>query len=184
MADDIKAHKSSAVSRALIVIGSLVFAALVAVIVVLVMLLNRGEPEPERVDDRPQQRSTLITEESMEEAVQGVLNTPPVDAPESYEVSMTMDWVFPDSASPSPNAYVENVAENETPVYFDLLLRETQEVIYRSPVIPLGERLTNITLDENLNAGTYPCIVEYHLVDENQNTLATVNMGVTITVEN
>lgn len=172
--------QGGAANRALVVIGLFIFVALVGVIVVLVMLLNRGgEEEPEET-----QRSTLITQENVEEVIEEAVRQPPVEAPSSYEVSMTMDWIFPDGASPSGNAYVENVTSNETDIYFDVLLRETQEILYQSPVIPLGGRLTDITLQQALPAGVYPCIVEYHLIDANQNTLGTVNMGITITVEN
>ena len=97
---------------------------------------------------------------------------------------MTLDWVCPDGASASSNALVRNEANNTNDVYFDLLLRDSQETIYESPVIPLGSYLDNIKLDKDLDAGTYRCVIVYHLLDENQNTVSTLNMGLTITVEN
>ena len=97
---------------------------------------------------------------------------------------MNLTWHFPDGSSPSTDVYVENVERNTNDVYFDLLLWETDEVIYESPIIPLGQRLTSLTLDRPLEAGMYPCVVEYHVVDENQNTLGTLRMSVTVVVEN
>jgi hypothetical protein len=80
--------------------------------------------------------------------------------------------------------YVENVTDNETPVYFDLIVDETGETVYSSPVLELGAKLEKIKLDTPLEKGDYSCTMVYHLVDENQNTLTTVNVGVTVVVEN
>jgi hypothetical protein len=80
---------------------------------------------------------------------------------------------------------VENRENNLTPVYFDVFLEEDEShVLYRSPVIPLGESIESITLDEDLDPGVYACVAEYHLIDEDQNTLSTVRVGLTINVEN
>jgi hypothetical protein len=43
--------------------------------------------------------------------------------------------------------------------------------------------MENITLDEDLDAGTYDCVCIYHLVDENQNTTSTLRVGLTIVVD-
>lgn len=175
---------SGGASRALVVIGVLILAALIGVIVALVMLLNREEPTPTPtvVQEETGARSVLVTEENAEEVVEDMLE-PPGFAPTSYEVSMTTDWVFPDGASPSTNAYVENLTNNETPVYFDILLRDTDEVIYESPVIPLGGVLENFKLDKDLDAGSYECVMVYHLIDDAQRTLSRLRVGLSITVE-
>lgn len=180
--DSVRGGKGA--SRALVVIGVLILAALIGIIVALVMVLNREEPTPTViVQEETGGRSVLVTEENAEEVVEEML-APPGFAPTSYEVSMTPDWVFPDGASPSPNAYVENLTDNETPVYFDLLLRDTDEVIYESPVIPLGGVLQDIKLDTDLDAGSYECVMVYHLIDDAQRTLSRLRVGLSITVEN
>jgi hypothetical protein len=79
---------------------------------------------------------------------------------------------------------VENVTDNETPVYFDLIVDETNEKVYSSPVLELGAKLESFKLDTPLEKGEYQCTVEYHMVDEDQNELTTVNVGVTVVVEN
>jgi hypothetical protein len=56
--------------------------------------------------------------------------------------------------------------------------------VYSSPILELGAVLDEIKLDVDLEAGAYPCTVVYHLVDEEQNTLTTVNIGLNITVQN
>lgn len=102
--------------------------------------------------------------------------------PQNYTVSMTTEWTFPDGASASPDAYVQNLETNDTPVYFDVVREDTGETIYQSPVLALGANIEGIKLDTELPAGTYDCIVTYHLIDDEQNTLTTVNMGLIITV--
>ena len=176
-----KNANSGGASRALIIVGALIFAALVGVIVALVMVLNsRPEAAPE---EPPRQRTVVVHEDTVEEQVQELINQPAVE-PGYYNVSMTMDWVFPDGASPSSNAYVRNRDTNTNDVYFEIQLRDTRETIYESPIIPLGDYIDSVTLDKDLDAGEYRCIIVYHLVDENQREVSTLNMGLTITVEN
>ena len=84
----------------------------------------------------------------------------------------------------SYDAVVENVETNTNDVYFDIVLESDEtKVLYKSPVIPRGGRLEEIILDEPLEAGNYECVVIYHLIDENQNTLSTLRIGLTIIVE-
>ena len=177
-----KSTSSRGASQALVVVGVLVIVALVGVIIALVMVLNRQEPTPV-VEEPPRQRTVVVHEDAAERQVQDIINQPFVE-PGYYHVSMTMDWVFPDGASPSSNAYVRNRDNNTNDVYFDIQLRDTGETIYESPIIPLGDYIDNITLDTDLDAGEYSCVLIYHLVDENQNEVSTLNMGLTITVEN
>lgn len=77
-----------------------------------------------------------------------------------------------------------NSKDNETAVYFDVVRNDTKETIYQSPVIPVGQDLSNITLDQDLEAGDYECTLTYHLIDDEQNTLTTVNMWLMVKVEN
>jgi hypothetical protein len=79
---------------------------------------------------------------------------------------------------------VENVEKNTNDVYFDILLAEDEShVIYQSPVIPRGGHIEKIALDEDLEPGTYDCICVYHLIDEDQNTISTLRVTLTIIVE-
>jgi len=168
-------------NRVLVVIVVLVLLALVGVIIALVMMLNRPEPEPE--PEEPPQRTVVVHPEGAEQQIEEIINQTPVE-PGYYQVSMTTDWIFPDGTSPATNAFVRNRDTNTNDVYFDILLRDSREVIYESPIIPLGDYVNNITLDRDLDPGTYNCIMVYHLVDEEQTTLSTLNMGLTLTVQN
>ena len=125
-----------------------------------------------------------ITPDNVDERVEEMFASDDSNIPAYYTATQNSEWIFSDGSSVSGNAYVENVEDNETPVYFDLILDETGEVIYSSPVIEQGAKLDEIKLDKDLDKGEYVCTVEYHMVDEDQNTLTTANVGVTVVVEN
>ena len=167
-------------TRVIIIVGSLVLVALVGVIIALVMVLNRGE-QVVYVEEEPVQRTRVVSEDNVREVMEEL---PEPVQPGYYEVSMNLNWTFPDGASPSSNAFVENLPGNSNDVYFDVQLRDTGETIYESPLIPLGEQLSSVTLDRNLPAGSYDCVVVYHLVDESQRTISTVSLGMVVTIEN
>ncbi len=133
-------------------------------------------------EDEPK-RNVVINEENVNEIIAEMEKNEFVP-PGSYEAKMNATWIFPDGKSVSENAYVENVVRNTNDVYFDVILSETDEVIYESPLLPVGSHIENITLDKELEKGTYDCVVIYHLVDEEQNTLSTVRVAVTIVIEN
>lgn len=167
-------------TTAVLIVGGLVIVALAGVIVTLLMNPNRGNTDN---NDVPQQRAVVVNEENVEEILEEIASEPAV-SPGYYEVSMNTVWNFPDGASPARDAYVENVPGNTNDVYFDITLRGTDTVIYESPVIPRGSHLDDVTLTENLDAGEYDCVMTYHLVDEQQRTLSTLNMAMTIIIEN
>jgi hypothetical protein len=163
----------------------ILLAAFGVIIVVLVgvvaVLLTRPTQDSAEAVATPQ-RAVLVTEDNIEEAISDL--SQPVEVPLSYRATMTTTWRFPDGASASQNAYVENSEANTTPVYFDLVLRDSGETLLESPIIPIGASMRNIKLDKPLAAGTYPAVVVYHLVDDEQNTLTTVHMGVTLVIAN
>jgi len=154
---------------------------IVALIGVIFALVNRPTPAPvdESVTPQPQ-RAVLVTEDNVQEVINEF--SQPVEAPPSYRVRMSTTWHFADGESASDDAYVSNARTNKTDVYFDLILTDSDETVLQSPIIPVGASMRNMKLDKVLEAGTYPAVVVYHLVDENQNTLSTVRMGVTLVV--
>lgn len=164
--------------------GKLIVAACIAVIAVLliaviVLLMQRDASEkPEET-----RRNVVVNQENAEQIVDELSDWEPVQSGH-YEVTMNSEWRFPDGKSASENAYVENAQTNTNDVFFDINLIDTEDLIYSSPVIPLGSHLEDITLDQELAAGTYDCVLTYHLVDENQETLSTLKMGLTIIIEN
>jgi len=158
-----------------------VIVGLVAVIAVMgSLLLNRPEPVAPQEEEPPQQRSMLVTEDNLDEVI-SELETPPANVPQYFTANMNSTWNFPDGRT-SVDAYVGNYMDNETPLYFDVSLTDTGETVFESPVIPLGGQLNGITLNRTLDDGTYSADLVYHLIDENQRTLTTVTMAVTLVV--
>lgn len=156
-----------------IIILIVVILALVGVILYLVM---SRKPEEER-------RNVVVTPDNVEDVVRQMADEDFVD-PGYYTVTMNYDWHFAAGDAVSSDAYVENMTENTNAVYLDLYLASDEEnAIYKSPVIPVGSSLQDIALDQKLDAGTYDCVAVYHLVDEQQDTVSTLRVTVTVTVE-
>jgi len=171
-------------NRVIIAAGAFLIVALVGVIVALVILMNRNQPESESEPER-ELRSVVVNEDNAEELLDQIMSeeSEPVGTG-FYEVKMTTTWNFPDGASAAENAYVENVPTNTNDVYFNVELRDTGEVLYESPVIPLGSHLRDITLERDLDAGSYPCVLTYYMVDEEQRVVDSLRMGLQVVVEN
>lgn len=101
-----------------------------------------------------------------------------------FEISMNMKWHFENASTPSENSYVGNVTTNSNKVYFVVTLDSTGQTVYESPFIPVGYALKNIALQEELSAGTYPCTLTYHLVDEDENEVSELAVAVTLEIAN
>lgn len=173
--------------RKKVTIGVLVvvIAVLSCSVIVMANLLIKGRNEANQTEKQAERKS-VVTAENVDEVLENMqqIADTPEDVPQSYIVTQNAEWIFPDGDSPSTNAVVENDSLNETPVYFDLTIDETGEVIYSSPILELGAKINAFSLEKPLDAGTYSCTVVYHLVDENQNELTTVNVGTSVIVEN
>lgn len=164
--------------------GKILIAAGMVLIIVLLgiiaVLLLRGQNNNSSVEPK---RNVVVNESNAEEVASEMISQEYIE-PGYYSASMTTTWHFETGDAASYDAYVENLAENTNDVYFDLFLEDQEdEPIYQSPVIPRGSELEGISLDKPLDAGTYDCILIYHLVDEEQNTVSILRVGVTIIVE-
>jgi hypothetical protein len=126
--------------------------------------------------------NAVVTPDNVEEVIdqQSQEDYTPIG---SYEVNMNTDWVFPDGASASTNAYVGNNTSNQNTVFFTIALTDDERQIYESPLIPPGSHLEDLKLDEDLDAGTYGAVLTYHLVDEENQEISSVAVNITITIE-
>lgn len=122
-----------------------------------------------------QGKATVVTEDNVDEVIKSKGNS---DA--YYTATMTNEWTFETGSSDSEGLYIANAKNNKRTVYFDLLLKDSQEKIYSSPYIPVGGEIDSIKLDKTLDAGDYDVIVKYHLVDDEKNELSTVSVSVLI----
>lgn len=151
---------------------------IVLLLIVIVLLLNRGRGKEEEP-----KRNVVVTQDNAE-AVIAEMTEEEYVAPGYYSTAMTTTWHFETGDAVSEDAYVANRIENTNNVYFDVFLADDEtEPILQSPVIPRGSEMDNISLDKPLGAGTYDCVTVYHLIDEEQNTVSTLRIGLTIVIE-
>ena len=163
-----------------IIIGGMGVIIVLLVVLIVVMAKRGGNSAPPAAEEK---RNTVVTQENVEQVVEEMAETEYVE-PGYYTASMSTTWHFATGDAVSEDAYVENVANNTNDVYFDVFLEEDEEnAILKSPVIPRGSEMTNIALDTPLDAGTHNCVMVYHLIDEDQNTVSTLRVGFTIIVE-
>lgn len=147
-------------------------------IVIMIFLLKRNDKSELSLLGS---HSTLVTTENVDEVE---ANIGKVSADNSYRAIMSVEWTFENGTAKSADAYVENSITNSRTIYFDVNLSSTNELIYSSPYLPLGSKLNNITLIKDLDAGDYPALVTYHLVDDDQNVIANVSLAITVHVLN
>ena len=165
------------------------FLVIAALAVTVVVLLNKNNNDTIATDTTvsdeatPEKRNIVVNKENVDDLIEALSEDERVQ-PGNYEVVMNTTWNFVDGSSASSNAYVENVETNTNDVYFDILLADTGENIFKSPVLPLGSHLENIKLDKELKKGTYNCIIVYSLIDEEQNVLSDLRVSLVINVKN
>lgn len=157
------------------VVLGVVLVAVVLAVVIIFFLSKEPEDEPKR--------NVVVTKDNIEEITDDMMNQDYIE-PGYYSTSMSTTWHFATGNAISEDAYVANVEENTNDIYFDVFLADDEnEAILKSPILPRGSELDNIALDVQLSAGTYDCVMVYHLVDEEQNTISTLRVGFTIIVE-
>lgn len=162
-------------NKSIVNVGVIAVVIIAVLVGVIVFLLKPQEEE---------KRNVVVNRENVDEVIQEMQEVNDSNLPLYYEAKMNSIWHFFDGKSPSDNAYVENVETNTNDVYFDVIREDTNETIYQSPLLPIGSYLEKITLDTELSAGTYDCVLIYHLVDENQKSLSTARFTLTVVVEN
>jgi hypothetical protein len=99
-----------------------------------------------------------------------------------FECQMSMTWTFADGTSESNDAIVVNSKNNTYPFYFDVTLNDTDELIYSSPVVPVGSQLANIKLDKDLDPGEYKATVMYSLLEDVESQALKSQAGFVITI--
>lgn len=174
--DSISPHKNRKGGKG-VLIGGIAATAVACIIVgvTIASLNNNSEP----VDDNS--KNMIVTPDNVDEVIESMENKKVPDG--SYNCIMNPTWTFDNGSSASKDAYVENAATNPSDVYFTVTIEETGEEILKSPVIPLGSHMENITLDKVLPAGSYDCIITYHLIDGEENETSSVNLTLKIVIE-
>lgn len=167
-----------------IIIIAIVFAVLVAALVLCIVLLLRKQEPVQEIGETSQSQSTLLDRGFVDESnVDDVMDEMSEKVSKGmFECKMTTAWTFDDGKSESPNAYVANVENNLYTLYFDVYEEATNELLYSSPMLPVGTELKNFKLDKELDAGEYDAVVMYTMVDEDLEEVSTVGFKVTISI--
>ena len=165
--------KGGASTKIIIGVAGVIIVVLIGVIVYLLKPVEEEKKTPQ-----------IVTPDNVEEVIQGMQKEEEKVPVGAYEVTQNTEWIFKDGTSVSSNAFVENSTANTHMVYFVVTLRDTGEEVYVSPYIAIGASLDEITLDKDLDKGTYNAVITYHLVDDEFNDLSQVSMTMRIVVEN
>lgn len=167
--------------RVIIILAFVVLLAALAVCIVL--LLSKKDDGPEEVTEKSAAAEALergfVDEESADDIMAEMADRV---AEGMFECEMTMSWTFENGDSVSPNAYVANSENNLHTLYFDVYDNSTDELLYSSPMLPVGSELKEIKLEKKLPAGDYSAVVMYTLVDEDYEEVSTVGFNITISV--
>lgn len=146
---------------------------LVALVVCIALLLGQKEDAEDPLERGfvEEENADSIMDDMTDKVAEGM-----------FECKMSTTWTFDDADSISHNAYVANVESNRHALYFDVYETDTNELLYSSPVLPVGTDLNDIKLEKKLSAGDYEAVVMYTLVDENNEEVSTVGFNITISV--
>lgn len=176
--DRLSPRKRKKGGKGVIIGGCIAFVAVVAVVVTVTAMNGNSES----ADDSSKNR--IVTMDNVDEVIESMEDQKLPQGQFRCMMENKKPWYFKDGKSASENAYVFNAPTNSGSVYFTLSIKDTGEEILKSPPIPLGSRLENITLDKALSAGSYDCKITYHILDENEeDTGASVNFTVKLVVE-
>ncbi len=173
-------------SKVLIIIGLAIIVLLLVVIIILLLKKDSGTADAgigTQNGGREVAGSTRVVLD--EETAGSVYEEMRQEVEEGmFECNMSMSWTFEDGESVSKDAIVVNSENNKYPIYFDLYLKDTNELIYSSPVLPVGTQLTDIKLDKALPAGTYKVVCQYTLIRdvESQEEISSAGFVITVTV--
>ncbi len=157
-------------------ISIIAFAVLILALIVCIVLLFSKSKDGEKELDRgfvDNSNTDTVMEEMGDKVAEGM-----------FECNMAASWVFEDGKSESPNAYVANVESNLHTLYFDVYDTSTDELLYSSPMLPVGTDIRNIKLEKELQKGEYDAVVMYTLINEDNEEVSTVGFNITISVNN
>ena len=172
--------------------GKWIIAVVIAVIVILVaalitciVLLASRSGDAQSDDDLPDAPQTALDRGFVDESNADSIMSEMSEKVEEgmFECMMSTFWTFEDATSASSNSYVATVESTRHALYFDVYEDQTGELLYSSPILPVGSEIRDIKLDKELSAGDYDAVVMYTLVNEAYEEVSTVGFRITISVK-
>lgn len=124
-------------------------------------------------DEKKEEPDTDSSKESTEKVAKG-----------NFQVTMSTEWNYPDPDTPAEDSYVENARNNSYDTRFIVALADDESnVLYESPLMPVGSCLSGIPLHGKLSSGKYNCVVVYTLYRPGtEEEAGNVRIGLTINV--
>jgi len=164
---------------------------LLLVIVIILLLKDKGQNagnDPGAANGNTREVAGSVRTIASEEDARNVMDEMREEVAEGmFMCDMPTTWEFTKGgAEPDDDVYVSNHPSNTKPIYFDVYLEDTDELIYSSPVLKVGTKLTDISLTKELEPGTYRAKVAYKLLkdEESQEEFSAVNFIVLIKILN
>lgn len=138
--------------------------------IAVAVALNRGQDGLSEDDIAAESKTQIDSNVGQGMLVDESYSEPEDDSMEPvlglYEVTLGGEWEFDSRTYTAENIYVANSEDNVYDMYFDLVERSSEKVLYTSPVIKIGQRLEEkVTLDTDLEPGRYTCTLVHHLLD-------------------
>jgi hypothetical protein len=189
---DMRTGKKKESNTALILIIILVTVVVIlGVVVACLLLLGRKEDKSESAENITPNTTNATREVASsarlvldEESAGSVMEEMRKEVEEGmFECNMSMTWTFADGTSESNDAIVVNSDNNSYPFYFDVTLNDTNELIYSSPVVPVGSQLTNFKLEKDLDPGEYKATVMYSLLENEESQAVKSQAGFVIRIK-
>jgi hypothetical protein len=186
-----KGKEGSGKTAIIIIIGVIVI--LLLVIVIILLLKGKGNedsgvtltPAPSENTREIAQSSSIRVISSEEEAQTAAEKMRQTVTEGMFKCDMPTTWTFKKGGSEPVDLYVANHPDNTKPIYFDVYLEDTDELIYSSPVLKVDTKWTDIVLNKELEPGSYRAKVAYKLLndEESQEVYSSVNFIVLIKIK-
>lgn len=105
-----------------------------------------------------------------------------------FETYMNTVWTFADGTSETKDGILGNSPNNTKAIRCEILLADTEEMLFSTGVIPVGAQVPPFKLDVDLDAGRYDAVCMTYLLDEMEDgtykDYSSAGFNVTIIVEN
>ena len=94
--------------------------------------------------------------------------------------------IYLDDGEDKANLLIQNVETNPAPIQVDLIRDDTGEALYQSEVIPVGYKIEEGKLLQDLDPGEYGCTAVFSILnpDDESEVVNQVKLNATVTVEN
>jgi hypothetical protein len=181
-----KGNQSGSAKRGFIIIA-IFLVIIIALVAVIAFLLGRNANSGSDAGTEPTGNEREVAESARvvldENSAATIMDEMRKEVEEGmFECNMSMTWTFADGTSESKDAIVVNSNNNSYPFYFDVTLNDSDELIYSSPVVPVGSQLTNFKLDKDLEPGEYMATVMYSLLEDETSQEVKSQAGFVITI--